>query len=827
MIPLSLLIQNIGPHGDTRIDFRELPSPLAVVGEYGSGKTYLIEAIFAALYGEFAFYPSSIYDALTLDAPEDGLIHLTFEHEGEVYSARQVIKRSRKREATIRDAGGNLLAGPKISDFNLWVEAHMGLRDTALSTWFLSQNRALDLIGTPGEPALEARRRGVFSELIGARDMDRLADRAGELIRERQAVATELEAQLLGEGDLAGEIQAETGALTEARRLLAVVTTDQQAAERDLEAARTALRDAGQADDAVLRETIEQHARLSQEIRAQRARVEGAETECRELEARAAGLSEAQADAATKGLLERDRLALRAQAEKHAARKQWEREEECMERNLRERQQQVTLIEGVTGVDDDTRALAGRADDIAERGKRLKAENERRVEANVERQALRTRHRTEIAVCDTEIGSLERRIASAPEAPFGDKCAPCPLMLEWSELPPKLDAARARRAEHEKALTAIAEDEPLHDLAELRAEWERAAAARKAIADAERYAEQLADLRREISETESAIRAHGANEPDAVDDPAEKLAQVQRALDHLAGAEERVKACEQAGRDLTGKREALRREREALTNLETMLPESETRARNAETTLAERETARKQLADRVQEAQSRLEMARDRVRVATQAVARHEAHIHELERRQTEALEKRARLSRLRYEIGGLQDNRACWGPRGVRQILIDDAVPELEAIADDLFERATGGRMRLSIHTQRANQDGSISEAFEIRVRDARGERDALRYSGGQQQLIRILFRIATAVWVGRLRGQTPECLVLDETFDQLGADGSDDLWRVLEWLGDRVRYIITVTHDPAIAARHASTVRVEAGLRDSRVIVGGGVAA
>ncbi|HOG04563.1 MAG TPA: AAA family ATPase, partial [Accumulibacter sp.] len=108
MIPLSLLIQNIGPHGDTRVDFRDLPSPLAVVGEYGSGKTYLIEGIFAAIYGEFAFYPSSIYDALTLDAPEDGLIHLWFEHDGETFQAEQKIKRSRKREATIRDASGNL-----------------------------------------------------------------------------------------------------------------------------------------------------------------------------------------------------------------------------------------------------------------------------------------------------------------------------------------------------------------------------------------------------------------------------------------------------------------------------------------------------------------------------------------------------------------------------------------------------------------------------------------------------------------------------------------------------------------------------------------------
>ena len=58
-------LKNIGPHKDTTIDFN---SPIiAVTGENGAGKSFLIEAVVACFYGSFPSRPGSIYDKITKD----------------------------------------------------------------------------------------------------------------------------------------------------------------------------------------------------------------------------------------------------------------------------------------------------------------------------------------------------------------------------------------------------------------------------------------------------------------------------------------------------------------------------------------------------------------------------------------------------------------------------------------------------------------------------------------------------------------------------------------------------------------------------------------
>ena len=169
-----------------------------------------------------------------------------------------------------------------------------------------------------------------------------------------------------------------------------------------------------------------------------------------------------------------------------------------------------------------------------------------------------------------------------------------------------------------------------------------------------------------------------------------------------------------------------------------------------------------------------------------------------------------------------LNDVRACFGPRGVRQILIDQAAPELEAIADDLFERATGGRMRLRIATQTTLADGvSTAEDFAIMIRDARGERDVLDFSGGERQIVQMIFRLAVASWVARMNGTSIDCLILDEPFTAMGETSEvlDDFLNILDTLARDIRLVILVTHIRALSDRMRGSIRLTKGLMGVRV--------
>ena len=201
-------------------------------------------------------------------------------------------------------------------------------------------------------------------------------------------------------------------------------------------------------------------------------------------------------------------------------------------------------------------------------------------------------------------------------------------------------------------------------------------------------------------------------------------------------------------------------------------------------------------------------LAKERTRMALAEKA-----VADLEREAQRREEQLDRLIQLRDREEGYQDLAACFGPRGVRQILLDEAAPEVEGIANDLLEVASEGRFRFRISTQKVLKGGDLAEDFGIWVRDEHGERDVLRYSGGQLQMFLIVLRIAVALWVARLEGRPAETLILDEAADRLGADGTDALLRLLEHLGDRIKTIVLITHDPSVADRFPTQIRVQAG--------------
>ena len=811
MIPLSTTIEGIGPHERTTIDWSALRSPIAVTAPYGTGKTMLLDSIPGALGFDFPWYAGSVYDVLTQGGNGVARITMTFEHGGIRYMADHHIKntgKTKSHKVLLTEADtGKTIAGPKVSDFCAKIQSTIGDKDTFLSTVYMSQNRTRDLCGQPGEKDLVARRREVFNELSGAGELDKTEERYGKVERKKTATVEELEAQLAGEPDFAAVILQEVSSREYAEDIESQKQPTLRMAERDLEAARTKLRDAEGGDD-VLRAQINEHERCQATVAQAETRAGTVKSELESLTLRASGLEQAVGKRERLEYLQRRREDLQAQQRDFDEWQRWDWRRQEIGKDIEAAERAVHTLEAFPGVDEETKALAAKVDDLVAEYIVADEQNRKALKDNNEIESAMRSLGVRLAIAEDNLKRVRILLQTNPETLFGDECKTCPQIKTWADLPNEEERIVGEKAAIEQKIALLPKIRELKDLSDLISQGSQARAAAKSVKDAAESEAQLARNRLELAERQGELAGHEATRPRQVADPHVELLKTQTEIDDVAGAPEQVKACEQAAHDAAAKQIALDKADASLAEAKRLEELARPAAELARSALDNREAQRAAIRADVQVLETRVKELRAEVEELTKQIARHETRIEELERRQAEQAEKRERVKTIRDDLADIKLLRMCFGPRGVRQILIDNAAPELEDIADDLFERATGGKMRLRIATQRANVDGSIAEDFQILVRDDRGERDALRYSGGQLQLIQILFRIAVALWVGRIRGHKADCLFLDEAFDRLGADGTEDLLRVLEYLGDQIGLIVVVTHDPLIADRMASQI-------------------
>ena len=812
MIPISTTISGIGPYREpVTIDWAGLASPTALVGPRGNGKTHAAEAIPGALFGAFPWYGDfSLYNRVS-KGMDRGEIRLVFEAGGARYEAVRTIRVSGaqpSQKVMLYDAAGVAVAGPNQKDFDRAIVNLIGDYETFIATSFMAQNRAGDICGTPGQPGLAAFRRQIIAEQLGLNGLDAMAERVADEARGEEAEAKVLEAQLLGAGDPAAEREVVEGLLSQEQGRLNAARTALQTAEADLEAARAALRDSEGGDD-VLKAQIAEHVRAERAVADCQARLDRLEVGIKALEVRASGLDAARNDLARLNESHVRRVELRGAMERYQAWAAWDARRAELARAVEHAGQMVATLEATPGVDAKTRVLAGRVEELMEAGLAAKGENEARAERNAALGLSQVGLKVKIHGAKERTRDLMARRDSKPVTPFGEKCAPCPLMREYAGLEDQILAIGVEAEGWRKELIAIPADEPLTDLSELRAQYEQARAAAEAVKAAASAADRL-DVAREVLESaRDAERDHAGAHAAPAPDPSADLHAIQANIDRLAGAAERVEACETAEMDMEAKRAEFEDADGSRMGAESDASHYKPIAASARAALADREAGRKTIRDRVQALASGVADARAGIEALGQEIARHEARIAELGRRESELDAKREQAGALRADIEVLADLRRCFGPRGIRQTLIDAAAPELESIADDLFERATGGQRRLRIQTQRADRAGILQEDFSIMVKDAVGERDALEFSGGELVLNQIVMRLAMALWSARIRGITAECIVLDEPFGAAGEEGTEEIFALLEYIATFVGKIIVITHSPEAAARMRSELR------------------
>ena len=194
-----------------------------------------------------------------------------------------------------------------------------------------------------------------------------------------------------------------------------------------------------------------------------------------------------------------------------------------------------------------------------------------------------------------------------------------------------------------------------------------------------------------------------------------------------------------------------------------------------------------------------------------------EARVQQLSAERDELLARQGRLqgdaerrSTLSQELNSLQRRRndalleqsiyadlfAAFGRSGVPAMLIDAAVPRIEAEANHLLGRMTDNRLALKLETQRDRRDGGVAETLDILISDELGARSYDLFSGGEAFRINLALRIALSKVLAQRMGSPLPTLFIDEGFGTQDAAGRERIVDAIASIQDDFEKIIVITH-------------------------------
>ncbi len=182
---------------------------------------------------------------------------------------------------------------------------------------------------------------------------------------------------------------------------------------------------------------------------------------------------------------------------------------------------------------------------------------------------------------------------------------------------------------------------------------------------------------------------------------------------------------------------------------------------------------------------------------------------------------RRAERQTLADERGVFEELREAFGKRGVPALMIEAAVPEIEASANTLLARMTGGRMHVRFNTQKETQAGDVRETLDIQIGDELGTRAYENFSGGEQFRVNFAIRVALSQLLARRAGTQLQTLIVDEGFGVLDAAGRERVVEAINAASNDFERILVVTHIDELKDAFPARIDIVKGPAGSEIMV------
>jgi exonuclease SbcC len=192
-----------------------------------------------------------------------------------------------------------------------------------------------------------------------------------------------------------------------------------------------------------------------------------------------------------------------------------------------------------------------------------------------------------------------------------------------------------------------------------------------------------------------------------------------------------------------------------------------------------------------------------------------------LRTRKAEKLVNREDLTR---QIARLKTLERAFSKDGVPALLIEQALPEIEAQANEILDRLSDGGMSVRFATQKDYKDKNREdkkETMDILISDSAGIREYELFSGGEAFRVNFAIRLALSRVLAQRAGARLQTLVIDEGFGSQDTEGRQRLVEAINQVRPDFAKVLVITHLEELKDAFPTRIEVEKTSHGSQVRV------
>jgi exonuclease SbcC len=213
--------------------------------------------------------------------------------------------------------------------------------------------------------------------------------------------------------------------------------------------------------------------------------------------------------------------------------------------------------------------------------------------------------------------------------------------------------------------------------------------------------------------------------------------------------------------------------------------------------------------------------ARRRRDEAAQSGAVARSRVTHLRERLVELSEKRSLLDHTRSQADDFAFLVEAFGKKGIQAVIIENAIPEMEAEANRLLSRLSENKMHVAFVTQQRTKSGGITETLDLLIGDEIGTRAYELYSGGEAFKVNFAIRVALSRLLARRSGAKLETLIIDEGFGSQDDASRERLVRAIRSIQSDFARILVITHFPDVREMFPVQIQVSKRLGTSQLSI------